>query len=353
MRIFFLTPQYAPVIGGLETLALHTTTELRARGHDVLTVCSGEAQPDDEPWLRRLPMWSALNEKNPAAILECTTTLKQVLREFAPDIIHSQFSGYTAYFAQIAARRAPLVMALFDLETGGDLQRRSLRDCAWLLAGSHAVRDRAVRLVPGLETRSEVLYPGLAAGPEQASAEDTLRLLAMGRMVQSKGFDVLLHAFARMAGEFPAARLCMLGDGPALPEWQELAHSLDLGERVEWLGRCSEAEKFSQIARARCVVMPSRDEGFGLVAVEAASQAKPVVAARVGGLAEQVVHEETGLLVPPEDPDSLAEALTSLLRNQAHAQNLGRNAQRRALSAFSAQHYTDKVLETYRKVLAG
>jgi glycogen(starch) synthase len=107
------------------------------------------------------------------------------------------------------------------------------------------------------------------------------------------------------------------------------------------------------INSASAVLMPSRwQEPFGLVAVESALMARPVIAARVGGIPEIVVHKQTGLLVPPENSSALAEAIASLVENPEAARRMGCAARSRALEDFSFQRHVDAYEAVYRRVVS-
>ena len=138
--------------------------------------------------------------------------------------------------------------------------------------------------------------------------EDALLLLVLANLVPRKGVDVLLEA---LVGLEPAPRLWIAGDGPERGALEAQAQQLGLAERVHFLGRCDDTGDL--LAACDVFVMPSRLEGLGVAALEAMAAGRPVVASRVGGLAGLVVHERTGLLVPPDDVASLADALRRLL----------------------------------------
>lgn len=136
----------------------------------------------------------------------------------------------------------------------------------------------------------------------------------VGRLSREKGFDVLIRAMA----ELPQAVLELAGDGPCRAELEALARRLGLAERVRFLGwHPCPAEVMSAWD---VVVVPSRREGFGLVALEAMLAGVPVVASRVGGLPELVRDRQTGLLFDPENPSELADAVREVLSDPLEAQ---------------------------------
>ena len=120
---------------------------------------------------------------------------------------------------------------------------------------------------------------------------------------------------------------------------------------VEFVGLVVPDKVPALIDTATMVVMPSRREGFGLVALEAAMMARPVVATRVGGLPEVVKHNETGMLVPNGDKDALADAMVYLLTHPEYATEMGQGARRRAIKEFSWQRNVDAYDALYRQLI--
>jgi glycogen(starch) synthase len=180
--------------------------------------------------------------------------------------------------------------------------------------------------------------PGLLPAPLPFAAP---RLLCLGRVVVQKGFDVALRAFAQLAGRYPQARLVVAGDGEALSALVQLAGALGIAGAVEFPGWAAPGDVPALINCCTMVLMPSRYEPFGLVALQAGQMARPVVASRVDGLPEVVVDGETGLLVEPENPEALARAIVCLLEDPALAARMGQAGRRRAEEAFSWEHHLE------------
>jgi len=163
----------------------------------------------------------------------------------------------------------------------------------------------------------------------------------VGRLVPEKGVDVLLAAFAQVAEALPNTRLLLVGDGPARDTLWRQTHDLGLGQRVIFAGPQHDVVPFYLLADV--IAIPSRYEPFGNVAVEAMAGARPVVASRVGGLADTVLDGECGRLVPPEDPEALAEALSWVLDVPQRSRELGRNGRQRALSEYTEARLAERL----------
>ena len=191
---------------------------------------------------------------------------------------------------------------------------------------SESTRDDLV--ARGIPRQSvEVIYPGIdtqAYTPLPASRFPRPVFAYLGRLKKYKGVHYAIQAFARMRNT--DATLEIAGAGDYRPALEQLAASLDLGERVRFLGRISEAEKLSLLRRAWGLVFASPKEGWGITNLEAAACATPVVASNSPGIRETVRHGETGFLVPHGDVAALAEGLDRLAASRPLVEELGLRA---------------------------
>ena len=169
------------------------------------------------------------------------------------------------------------------------------------------------------------------------------KLLAVGRLIPIKGFDVLLEAFARLRAEIPDVTLEIAGDGPLAAELRRGAP-----EGVQFLGHVGPVQEVYE--RNAVVVVPSRGEGFGMVALEAAERGRAAIVTEVGGLPEIVDDGRTGIVVPPEDSAALAAAMLQLATDPVRVAALGAAARERAVSQFAESAAVDGVEAVYRSL---
>jgi glycosyltransferase involved in cell wall biosynthesis len=186
-----------------------------------------------------------------------------------------------------------------------------------------------------------VVHYGIEPGAEPPPPPASPRLAAVGRLIPIKGFDVLLRAFAIARAEMPELTLEVAGAGPLDAELRSAAPA-----GVTFLGRVSPVSEVYE--RNAIVVVPSRGEGFGMVALEAAERGRAAIVSDVGGLPEVVADAETGIVVPREDADALARAIVQLLGDQELVRAYGAAARRRALDQFSAEGAADGIDRVYR-----
>ena len=189
-----------------------------------------------------------------------------------------------------------------------------------------------------------VVHYGIEPEAEPPPPPSEPRLAAVGRLIPIKGFDVLLRAFALARAEVPALTLEVAGAGPLDAELRRTAP-----EGVTFLGRVSPVSEVYE--RSAVVVVPSRGEGFGMVALEAAERGRAAIVSDVGGLPEIVADAETGIVVPREDAQALARAIVRLVGDPELVRAYGVAARRRALDQFSAEAAAAGVDLLYRNLL--
>lgn len=158
-----------------------------------------------------------------------------------------------------------------------------------------------------------------------------IRLVSAGRLVPEKGIDVLILAFAEVFDEIPDVVLEVAGDGPQRPALEKLVERLGIEARVKFAGYLPPDSMPSFLAGASLAVLPSRvEEGLPRVLVEAGLAGCALVGTDLGGIKDIVEPDRTGVLVPPNNPGALAEALLRLLRDPGQLRRLGREAQGRS-----------------------
>jgi glycosyltransferase involved in cell wall biosynthesis len=290
------------------------------------------------------------------AVVWTVHSIRRVLAEERIRIVHAHGSR-GALYAGIAARLAgvPLIWHARVAERDPILDGVLLSLATSVIAISEAVKRRFADSRNVAKVR--VIYNGVDSAAWTPPTEPTVPsstpvVLLPGRLGSEKGQDVLIQAMPIVLRRHPAARFVLLGrdDGREAERYRSLAdrlgvvHALDVRE---WVG-----DPRPVFREATIVALPSRSEGFGRVLVEAALLGKPVVASRVGGIPEVVLHDTTGLLVPPDDPTSLAGALIALLADRDRRARLGEAARARARRFFTAEAHADAVAGLYAEVLA-
>jgi glycosyltransferase involved in cell wall biosynthesis len=291
----------------------------------------------------------------------------------APDVrhLHAHFAHGTTTIAWHAARIAGLPFSF----TGHarDIYAEYLNPKGWLRRKLLAARfvvtctEANVRHLEAIapEATIHLVYHGLNAdfaellqGGGEATNGDGLRVLAVGRMVAKKGFDVLVDACAvlrRRGVPFEAAIVGQDGKHAAVVRERIAHHGLE--ESVHLPGAMGQRELLGEYRRASALCMPSRllpddRDGIPNVLVEAMAAGTPVVASAVSGIPELVEHEVNGLLVAPEDPEQLADTLLRLHDDPELAHRLAEHARRTVQSRFDGERLAGRLAGLFREVLA-
>lgn len=175
---------------------------------------------------------------------------------------------------------------------------------------------------------------------------------SVGRLHPSKGYDTLLKSMPLVIKEFPSVKLIIIGDGIQRKYLEGLCFDLGISEQVIFLGRKTPAEVIYFLKNIDLFVLASNWEGFGLAVIEAMACAKPVVATNVGGVGEIIDAGETGFLVPPQDPQKLAENIIRLSRDSKLLETLGKRGRQKVEKLFSMHNMIFKLTTLYQKSLA-
>jgi glycosyltransferase involved in cell wall biosynthesis len=173
-------------------------------------------------------------------------------------------------------------------------------------------------------------------------------ILFAARMVHQKGPDILIEAIPSILKHYPQARFIMAGDGDMRMGLERRAYALGIAHAIRFLGYKNGEELKDLFKACDLVCVPSRNEPFGIVILEAWSAGKPVVATSNGGPAEFVWHDVTGLMIF-DYPDSVAWGISSLLAGLDHARWMGKNGRIAAETAFTWESISDQVLKVYQK----
>jgi glycosyltransferase involved in cell wall biosynthesis len=274
--------------------------------------------------------------------------LSRVLRRERIDLINCHFLDPYFVHLVIAARvvGVPVLVSVHgaDIDAYADapaLQRfycrLIMRGATRVIACSEALARHTLAAFPMLGDRVTCVYNGLDLAQPQTPQPIGLPhpfVLSVCRHVRKKGIDVLLRAFARIAGELPDTSLVLVGGGPLLDEHKRLAAELGIETRVLFVGDVPHDRVGAYFDACTLFVLASRAEPFGLVILEAARARTGIIATRVDGVAEILTDGMDAMLVEPDDPEALADQIAYLLHNAALAEQLGVQAYRTLITRF-------------------
>jgi glycosyltransferase involved in cell wall biosynthesis len=240
-------------------------------------------------------------------------------------------------FAPLSSRRAVLRHRLLSIAV--DRYIAVSNDMGRALRPLCMRGDRRVIVVHNAVPRSAFEGDHLDSSPR---ADDRRVVLTLARLDRQKGLEHLIAA-ARLV---PDALFLIAGDGPDRHRLEELARD---NVRVQFLGHRQDTHDL--LVACDLLVLPSLFEGLPVSVLEAMAAGKPVVATRIPGTEEAVVDGDTGLLVPPADPPTLAQAITAVLFDPTLARRLGAEGRSRARQLFSAERMVERLMQVYEDIL--
>jgi glycosyltransferase involved in cell wall biosynthesis len=336
------------------------------------TLTHDETVPDR---IRRSPAFAGLV---PLYLLGGSVASLGVGRE-RPDIVHVHWPMPHALFGAAArwasGRRSALVCSFYSVELTWVSRRMrwllpflrwSARTADQVTAISHPTAN-LVREITGVEARvvpfaaavgdGSARDEGEARPPLSGGPGAPLELLFVGRLVERKGVEVLIRALPAILRRRPA-HLTVVGEGEWEPVIREAIREAGVEERVRLTGYVSRVTLSRLYRRADLFVLPAvvdrkgDTEGLGVVLLEAMRQGRPVLASRVGGIPDIVVHDRSGWLVPPGDPEALAEAVLRAAADPDRTRAVAREGRRRAVEDFSWDRVLGGLEDAYAAALA-
>jgi glycosyltransferase involved in cell wall biosynthesis len=280
------------------------------------------------------------------------------------DVVHAHFATSAAEVATAAGRLAGIPVTvtahakdIYHCENEGPLATRLADTAAVVTVSEHNVRHLA-RVAPTARVR--LVRNGVPLGPVEAAGvcAGAGPVLCVSRLVPKKGIDTLIAAIALLAREDPSARLEVIGGGPLLDELRAQAAALGVADLVLLRGPqpstvVEEAYARASVVALACRVDDSGDrDGLPTVLVEALGRGLPVVSTRLVGIPELVRHEETGLLVAPDDPVALADALRRLRTDRVLARAVGVEGRRLVRDEYDPSRSAVALLAVWAEVAA-
>lgn len=283
------------------------------------------------------------------------------------DLIHAHSALPCGYAALLLSKKLeiPFVVTVHGLDAssrrqvGGAsgwlcerLSRKVYSDAARVICVSEKVQREVRRIDPGANTI--VVYNGVDCEyfrPPESTADSQV-VLAIGNLIDTKGFDCLLRALAMVHHEIPNARCRIIGEGPKERHLKRLAHDLGCSDSIEWLGRQGRPKVANFLRSCAVFALPSTYEALGCVYLEAMATGKPVIGCRGQGIDEVIRHGINGLLIDPENHRGLAQQLLRLLRDANLRHSTGNAARETIRSGFTLQHQAERLSQVYEECLS-
>lgn len=363
------TDQFA----GTERYVLTLSEELAQIGVCAYIACLPDSPLCREAQQQNLPTLPILQTGNP---LRNARVLAPVLREKGVHLTHAH-NGRATLMAALVQRRTGVLAVMtqhflapqFTTYRGVKRLAANLahhwvnRHIAHVIAISDAARAAMMLRESIPASRITTVRNGISPLEEPDAqrcrklrrewnfADHQPLIVTVARLAAEKGLSCLLQSLVSVGKTHPEARFIVVGEGPMQEQLHREAKSLGVWERVVFTGFRRDAKDI--IAAGDIFVLPSLAEPFGLVLLEAMALRKPVIATRAGGPLEIVAEEETGLLVPPDDPNALARAIQQLLSHPTAAATMGQAGRTRFEHHFTARQMAQATRAVYETVKSG
>lgn len=348
-------------LGGVETGTLDLSRYLVKFGHKAVVVSAGGRLVRELELSGAIHYQLPVNKKSIFSILKTVPRLAEIIRKEKIDIVHAR-SRVPAWIAYFASRRTN---AIFITTCHGYYKKHPFSHVmGWAkrvivlsnVVARHMIDDfgvpyERIRLVPRSVDLEKFKYtdPAGKRGRE-------FHVGFIGRITPLKGHLHFIKAMARVARAFPHLKIWIVGDAPSSKEGykeqvQVLAKRLGLWHCTEFLGvQRNIPEILSHLDLL--VLATVTHEAFGRVIIEAQASGVPVVATEVGGVVDIVENGRTGLLVPPEDPASMSEAIIKVLKDKELARELAENAFKKVQEKYNLELMVKNTLDVYKDALS-
>ncbi|MBT8067834.1 MAG: glycosyltransferase [Gammaproteobacteria bacterium] len=349
-------------LGGPQQV-VYLINALRQRGHDNTLVCppdSGINNVARAAGIRVQNLFCAGDLDLPFAY-----RLSQFLKESQPDIVHCHSRRGADLLGGLAASIADIPTVVSRRVDNTEMRLMAAlryRPFQKVIAISEAIKavllDRGVEAERLVVVRDAVDVSAFDRTPDCAAVRKEFGLesqdfviAAAGQLIPRKGQQYLLQAVADLRDRYPRLRLIVFGEGYLNNQLRAQAASLKLGDIVQFAGFRDDLDEF--LSCFDLFAHPALAEGLGVAALKASAAGLPVVGFAAGGMVEAVAHEQTGLLVAPEDGDALAAAIERFVDDPQLAQQFGAAGRQYMQQDFSIDTMADRHVELYEDVVNG
>ncbi|AHF10907.1 glycosyltransferase family 4 protein [Dehalobacter restrictus] len=294
--------------------------------------------------------------------------IAQIRRDFPFDLIHAHVAlpdGHAAFLLK-KDDDIPLVVTIHgqDFQSTLTKNEKCRRRLFEVLEGTDriiAVSSKLKNIIrdQAFFSKTEVINNGIdlndCVPPPDISGNTRkeIRILSVSNLKKTKGIDLNLRAVSSLTKKYPSLKYFIAGDGEERKALEDLTESLNLKDKVVFLGKLTHPEVMKEMAEADIFCLPSWQEGFGVVYIEAMAQGLPAIGVRGEGIEDALIHGQNGLLVAPRNVEDLSGALDALLRDPAYCRRLGEAGRQTVLDQFTWSNNAAQTARVYQTLTGG
>lgn len=392
MRILAISHMFPTPFDPFDISVFMQVKELANLGHEVKVICPLPWTPFPLRWLRKkwrnfssVPQkieWDGIETYYPRylafpkglffassgvrAYLGLKKIVSAIYRDFPFDLVHAHMALPDGYAGMLICRdyAKPLVVTFQGTDLDVTIKRndRCLKAVQEVFQFAARVISPSPRLTRDFRRLfgTEPITIGYGVDPKEIQeADNNVRMyfrdrriiLSVSRLLKTKGIDFNLFALKRLLKRYPDLLYIIVGDGPERRYLEHLVADLKIEAYVQFTGMLPHREAMKYMALCEIFSLPSWQETFGLVYVEAMAHGKPIVGCQGQGVDGIVVHGQTGMLVKPRDVDTLVEALDFLLAHPEEARIMGERARDLVLENYTWGKIAKKIETVYEEII--
>lgn len=368
-KILFVTPYFYPSTGGLENYALNIAKGL-SKNTDVIVVTSNYKKRKKLEIINgikiyRLPVWFKISNTpiNPMWYFE----IKKIIKEEKPDLINAH--APVPFIADIAALTSGKIPFVLTYHTGSMKKNKLFIDTLVYMYEKYFIKyaiSKSVFIICSssfvknflkdkhLEKKAFIVNPGVTAEniiKNKKMENNILFVGGLGKAEKHKGLEYLINAVKIVKESLPNTKLIVVGNGNALPEYKKTISRLDLTGSTTFTGELNTDKLNGIYNKSNLLVLPSFNESFGTVLIEAMARKLPVIGSNIGGIPEIIDDNKNGFLVKPKKIEELAEKIIKVLKNKKLAKRFGDNGYRKVQKKYLWEFKIKETEKVFNQIL--
>lgn len=372
LKILQTPVRFYPFVGGVENYVYYLSKEMVKIGHQITVICANESNSREEEIIngikvKRLPYIGKIANTN------ITLKLPFTMLNIEFDVVHTHLptpwsADWSAFISRI--KKKPLVVTYHNDITGSGIANYvakfyNLTSLKFLLKQANRIivtQSKYIDSSPYLNRyRNEIKVVPIGVDVNKFKPikvdknENTIFFLSvLDKFHKYKGLDYLLNALKIVRRDICDVKLIIGGKGELINRYRRIVELLDLKNNVEFHGFIPNEKIVEYYNKCSIFVLPSissAQEGFGIVLLEALACGTPIVSTDIVGVAEDVKENNAGIIVPPRNPDALADAIIYLLENKDLARKMGENGRRLVEEKYTWKRIAEMTEKIYEEVI--